>query len=794
MKRLLMADFILVWLIFFLPETGVGQPEISLADTVRINQSIELSHQFYEDFDVDSSLFYAENALELSGQLLYSEKVESDEKLFNRIKALKIQSYVAYARALSGTDMQAAEDSLMAGLHLVGETGTISAKAALYSGLGSIYDRKGQNDQALQYFKKALELYQLSGDQENYLSQLINLGLVHRVMGNYGESLEYLMEALKTGRQVGDTAAIVESLLAIGFVYAFVEKWEDALRHQQEALEIYQQANNLWGIARIHNDMGVTYNLAGELDSALVQHQAALEIRLKSTDTYNTFASYLYIGDIFADKGDFLKAIEYYEMAIPYGNRSGYKITVVDAHLRLGKYCLELPDKEKSLIHFKNALQLSRQIGDPTGQSRAAMELAKIRLGKDEPENAVAMLKLAETHAPEATLRFRKEIYKDMAEAWYKLGDYKSAYLNSLIYSALKDSVSAAENLGKITRLTNVLEFENELALKKESNEKMMAIKEAEINRERFTRNIFLSGMILAVVLVVIIFIRFIEKKKLSHKLNETLSNLRATQRQLVHAEKMASLGELTAGIAHEIQNPLNFVNNFSEVSVDMIDELTDEMEKGNRDEVITLKKDLKQNLRKINEHGKRADAIVKGMLQHSRTSTGQKEPTDINALADEYLRLSYHGLRAKEKTFNADFKTDFDPDLPEVEVISQDIGRVLLNLINNAFYACDERSRSTVSADTPATADDYFKPTVIISTKYLVDKVVISVKDNGNGIPDEIKDKIFQPFFTTKPAGQGTGLGLSLSYEIITKGHGGKMKSESRPGKGTEFIIELPT
>jgi two-component system, NtrC family, sensor kinase len=803
MKRLLMANFILVWLIFFLPGTGIGLPDYSLADTVRINQSIELSHQFYEDFNNDSSLYYASKALELSGHLLRSESFESDEKLFSKIKALKAQSYVAFARAISATNLQAAEDSLMAGLNLIGETGTISAKAALYSGLGSIYDRKGLNEKSLEYYKNAVEWYHKSGEQENYLGQLINLGIVLRVMGNYGESLEYLMEALKTGRQIGDTSAIVESLLAMGFIYAFVERYDDALRHQQEALGIYQQANDLWGIARIHNDMGVTYNLAGKLDSALVQHRAALKIRLKSTDTYNTFASYLYIGDIFADKGNFSKAVEYYESAIPYGNNATYKTMVVDAHLRLGKYCLELPDKEKSLMHLNNALQLSRQIGDPTGRSRAAMELAKISLEMDEPANAVAMLTIAETHAPEATLRFRKEIYKDMAEAWYLLGDYKSAYLNSLIYSALKDSVSAAENLGKITRLTNVLEFENELALKKESNEKMIAIKEAQINRERFTRNIFLSGMILAVVLVVIIFIRFIEKKKLSSKLNETLGNLRATQKQLIHAEKMASLGELTAGIAHEIQNPLNFVNNFSEVSNELIMEVEEERAKNqesrNEKLVSEILTDIKQNLEKINHHGKRADAIVKGMLQHSRTNTGQKEPTDINALADEYLRLSYHGLRAKDKTFNAMFETDFDPNLPKVEVVPQDIGRVLLNLINNAFYACAERSRSTVSEKNLTGLEESYKPTVTVSTKNLGDRVEISVKDNGNGIPEKIKNKIFQPFFTTKPTGQGTGLGLSLSYDII-KAHGGELsvrtpleKAETKAAEGTEFIIILP-
>ncbi len=279
--------------------------------------------------------------------------------------------------------------------------------------------------------------------------------------------------------------------------------------------------------------------------------------------------------------------------------------------------------------------------------------------------------------------------------------------------------------------------------------------------------------------------------------LRKSLDDLRATQNQLIQSEKMASLGELTAGIAHEIQNPLNFVNNFSEVSKELIGEMNDELAVGNLQLAKEISADIEQNLEKINHHGKRADAIVKGMLQHSRTSTGQKEPTDINALADEYLRLAYHGLRAKDKTFNADFKTEFDPDLPKINVIPQDIGRVLLNLINNAFYAVAERQKNLSGLES-------YKPTVTVSTTPLEGGrgVQISVKDNGNGIPEEIKNKIFQPFFTTKPTGQGTGLGLSLSYDIITKGHGGELRVESKTGearpddmvgRGAEFIILLP-
>ncbi len=274
-----------------------------------------------------------------------------------------------------------------------------------------------------------------------------------------------------------------------------------------------------------------------------------------------------------------------------------------------------------------------------------------------------------------------------------------------------------------------------------------------------------------------------IEIKEARKKAEETLTELQATQAQLIQSEKMASLGELTAGIAHEIQNPLNFVNNFSEVSSELISEMVEEVNKGNYEEVKAIADDVKQNLDKINHHGKRAGDIVKGMLQHSRTSTGQKELTDINALADEYLRLAYHGLRAKDKSFNADFKSELDPDLPNIMIIPQDIGRVLLNLINNAFYAVDEKKKQQ---------DEGYEPIVSIITRKVNDKVEVMVKDNGNGIPQKILDKIFQPFFTTKPTGQGTGLGLSLSYDIV-KTHGGELKVETKEGEGSVFIVQIP-
>jgi signal transduction histidine kinase len=265
-------------------------------------------------------------------------------------------------------------------------------------------------------------------------------------------------------------------------------------------------------------------------------------------------------------------------------------------------------------------------------------------------------------------------------------------------------------------------------------------------------------------------------------QIEQTLSQLRATQAQLIQSEKMASLGELTAGIAHEIQNPLNFVNNFSEVSNELVDEMNEELGKGDIEEAKIIAGDIKQNLEKISHHGKRAESIVKGMLQHSQKSAGQKEPTDINKLADEYLHLFYNGLRAKDKDFNVTMNTDFDESIGKINIIPQDIGRVLLNLYNNAFYAVNEKKLLAFN----------YEPLVSVSTKKIADKVLISVKDNGNGIPQKKVDKIFQPFFTTKPTGQGTGLGLSLAYDIV-KTHGGELKVETKEGEGSEFIIQLP-
>jgi signal transduction histidine kinase len=328
-----------------------------------------------------------------------------------------------------------------------------------------------------------------------------------------------------------------------------------------------------------------------------------------------------------------------------------------------------------------------------------------------------------------------------------------------------------------------------------EEQRRQQLIQQEQIEKEnRLKQYGFIAGLAIVLLIAFFLYRNNLQKKKANvvlqsqkEKVESTLTELKLTQAQLIQSEKMASLGELTAGIAHEIQNPLNFVNNFSEVNKELIAELKSEKARvtSERDEELEgqILNDIEQNLEKINHHGKRADAIVKGMLQHSRTSAGQRELTDINALCDEYLRLAYHGLRAKDKLFNADIKTEFDNSVGKVNIVPQDVGRVLLNLYNNAFYAISEKQK---------TADKSYKPLASIQTKKINDKVEIKISDNGNGIPQNIIDKIFQPFFTTKPTGQGTGLGLSLAYDII-KAHCGEIKVKTKDGEGSEFIIQLP-
>ena len=515
---------------------------------------------------------------------------------------------------------------------------------------------------------------------------------------------------------------------------------EQQLIHFREAkriaVEINSPARSVLGSLNI----GRLYWEKGELDSALFYEDEAEEIARNSGREKYLSGILLFKANIYASKRDTARSLNYlYE-----GIRSGILQNNLDGLIRgyreLTRYYLSKGNKDSSLYYAFKQLDISQKMG---GVSAFGYHIG------------VA--------------------YENLYLVYQLRNQNDSAYKYLALTQRTNDSINRAkiESLAEFQKLTL-----------NEQQRLQNAEKERIAYQNKIRTYVLLVGIGVLLLLAIIFYRNNRQKHKAKIKIEQAYDHLKATQQQLIQSEKMASLGELTAGIAHEIQNPLNFVNNFSEVSNELIDEMNNELSKGDMEEARIIAGDIKQNLEKINHHGKRADAIVKGMLQHSRSSNGVKEPTDINALADEYLRLAYHGLRAKDKSFNAAMKTDFDESIGNINIIPQDIGRVILNLINNAFYAVDEKKKSGVNN---------YEPTVSISTKKTNGSVEIKVNDNGNGIPRKVLDKIFQPFFTTKPTGQGTGLGLSLSYDIV-KTHGGELKVETKEGEGSVFAITLPT
>ncbi len=486
-------------------------------------------------------------------------------------------------------------------------------------------------------------------------------------------------------------------------------------------------------------NLGLVYLSINKLDSVLYYEKLSEQIAYRSGFVKFLGIVKFTIGDVYKAKGDDATALAYYYEGVKWGKEQHNLNAWNRSYMRLYRHYFAAGNSDSALYYALNNLRLVQDMGQISG---------------------------TETNLGVA--------YEYLSKGYQLNHQFDSAFKYQGLALTTKDSLTKIR-IRSLSDLQN-LSFGEQLRLQNLEKERTMY-------QNKVRTYALLSGIVVFVLVAVILYRNNRQKHKTNKVLESTLSNLRSTQSQLVQSEKMASLGELTAGIAHEIQNPLNFVNNFSEVNTELLTEMKDELNKGNIDDAKAIADDVIDNEQKINHHGKRADAIVKGMLQHSRSSNGVKEPTDINALTDEYLRLAYHGLRAKDKSFNVAMQTDFDPTVGSVNIIPQDIGRVILNLITNAFYVVDQKKKEI---------GEGYEPIVSISTKKNDDKVEISVKDNGNGIPQKILDKIFQPFFTTKPTGQGTGLGLSLSYDIV-KAHGGELKVETKEGEGSIFSIILP-
>jgi signal transduction histidine kinase len=526
-----------------------------------------------------------------------------------------------------------------------------------------------------------------------------------------------------------------------GIVYQNAPIYEKAIEFYEKSVVLAEPMHNARMLSITYATIGRTYLSLKQTDSALFFLQKAYDNAVLAN--YNRYIGsiLLNIARVYVAKGDNEKAKEYFRWAVAESEEHYYYRGIVASDLALADINKNMGHVDSILYYVQHGLPVAYYLNAPDLLQRSYTALADY-------------YKI--THNSDSAVKYQSLIIK----------------INDSLFNSKR-----------------VQEFQNIDFEDQQRQQQVEAAKTAE--RVKFRMWGLITGLAIFLVIVIVLYRNSLQRKKANvllskqkDELENTLSKLKTTQSQLVQSEKMASLGEMTAGIAHEIQNPLNFVNNFSEVNGELLDELKEELSKGNVQSAIEIANDIKDNEGKISNHGKRADAIVKSMLQHSRTGSGKKELIDINALTDEYVRLAYHGLRAKDKSFNAKFETDFDSNVEPILVIPQEIGRVLLNLINNAFYAVSEKEKQVTSN---------YEPTVTVSTKRKPDKVEIRVKDNGNGIPHKVLDKIFQPFFTTKPPGQGTGLGLSLSYDIVTKAHGGEFKVETKEGEGTIFIIDLP-
>ena len=709
--------------------------------------------------------------------------------------------------------------------------------SARFTDAVNLIEKSSLNDESITVLENKARLF-INGDDE-YWSYRVKYAILNSLIATdktkslvYGKYQLGQLEKSKTPKATWISGAVLRQLR---LPYRNSTTLNEGFQYFNENLKEYKLKNDSAGLANCYYVLAGFYRTIGLLDQAIYHMKKSVSYMRADTATDNSISPFFdpvgrrnwfnnisVIGFYYLQKGDYNEALKYTRISFDDDTRvrsassintpnTMAQIKLLSGQLDSVMYFLDLvlthernnsaPDYVASSLQIKGFYKIKT---DELEEAEVALEQcwqlikennipADARPGTMAPDYYMALIRIEQKRMDEAIALLEKDIVRLKSQRLYVLRDLKllaSLHEQTGNYKkaneALASFISLQDSLQSDQEKYGSLSFETE----QEMNAKELSITKLKSENKIAALTKYFSVGIAALVLLLagVLYYRFKAKQKANKVLETTLSNLKSTQSQLIQSEKMASLGELTAGIAHEIQNPLNFVNNFSEVNKELVDELQQELKAGKIDDAIEISNDIKVNEEKINHHGKRADAIVKGMLQHSSSGSGKKEPTDINALADEYLRLAYHGLRAKDKSFNATMKTDYDATIGNINIIPQDIGRVILNLISNAFYVVNEKSKQNFAG---------YEPTVTITTASGQPpsggrSIVIKVSDNGGGIPQKVLDKIFQPFFTTKPTGQGTGLGLSLSYDIV-KAHGGELQVKTMEGEGSEFIISLP-
>ena len=773
-----------------------------------------------DDFNSPKSLQYNLEAEKIATQI-------GNQRLLSSIEA-DIGNY--YIIQLS--DYPKSLEYFLKGLTAAEQANDLAMKVYIWRNLGTLYANLGDQDKALEYFGDASQANKLLGSNSIECLLQQSLGESYRLSGKYREAIQaYKLSNRLTTR--ADVLYVNEGNLAD--VYIRIDSLPQAFAYGFNSLDSARKANDSSNMAWVYGILSRASLKSNRIDSAIYYARLGLTWPIQNNNLEFLRDNTLALTNAYAAKKDFGNAYNYHLQYITYRDSmlSGEvrnKTSLLAYNSQLGKKEVEIAalgqqkkDQQKILYSIAAVLLLillsAVLLWRNNRQKQKANKLLQQSYNNVEQLGEIGRKVNSSLNVKQIIGTVYQNVNQLMDAAVFGIGlyhegsqvlEYPATFENGEVLPFYTNSLqdenrfgTVCFNTGKEINIGNLDEEykdhiqeivtpqhgaqpESIIFLPLTAKEKKLGV----ITVQSFKKNAYSDYHLYMLRNIANYSSIAIDNAASYETLNETLGQLKDTQKQLIQSEKMASLGELTAGIAHEIQNPLNFVNNFSEVNKELLVEMKAEMNKGNLDDANEIANDIISNEEKINHHGKRADAIVKGMLQHSRSRTGVKEPTDINALCDEYLRLSYHGLRAKDKNFNTDFKTDFDESIGKIKLIPQDIGRVLLNLYNNAFYAVNEKKK---------TANENFQPTVSVQTKKINDKVEIKVSDNGNGIPQKMVDRIFQPFFTTKPTGQGTGLGLSLSYDII-KAHGGEIKVETKEGEGltagkagSDFIITLP-
>ncbi|HYK47426.1 MAG TPA: ATP-binding protein [Parafilimonas sp.] len=635
-----------------------------------------------------------------------------------------------------------------------------------------------------------------------YLSK--QLGLFY-YEANTDSSLYYLENELLIAKKLNFELWQADALCAIGYVHSLMSNYSKALSSLLAALKIAEDKTSekkIWRIsyfakdnnpesarllvlASTHHNLGHLYGWTRNKEKQLAEYSESLSIAEKIKDLALLSLVHMNLGNVYEHMGHSDTALSHEQTALKYSDSSGFTKYKGLILCRIGDICIKQGKYDVAKKYLLESINANEEQSVLSFLAEACVTLSNLFLMNGNLDSSFYYANEGLNASLAAGYSFETlNAYKVLSSIYSGRGKTDSAFKYQKLAFAVNDSLFTIEKNNQFQNIG----FEEQNRLQELEKDKIKT-------EDKIRSYALLAGLGVLLIIGLILYRNNRQKQKANKVLETTLTNLKSTQAQLIQSEKMASLGELTAGIAHEIQNPLNFVNNFSELNDELIQEMKDETDVY---QIKIIVNDIQQNNEKISFHGKRADSIVKSMMQHSKQTEGVKDLTDINALCDEYLRLSYHGFRAKDKSFNADFKTDFDDSIEKVNFVLQDIGRVLLNLYNNAFYAVSEKAKKAVGLQKELTGTSNlsgrqaYVPTVTVVTKKLTNTIEIRVKDNGHGIPQNIVDKIFQPFFTTKPTGEGTGLGLSLSYDII-KAHGGEIKVETKQGEGSEFIMFLP-